>query len=40
MSDQGNSFINRTVKALIEELQVQHKKSTPIIHSQMELYKP
>ena len=29
MSDQGSHFINRTVKALIEELQVQHKRSTP-----------
>ena len=29
MSDQGSHFINRTVKALTEELQVQHKKNTP-----------
>ena len=29
MSDQGSHFINRTMKALTEELQVQHKKSTP-----------
>ena len=29
MSDQGSHFINRTVKALTEELQIQHKKSTP-----------
>ena len=29
MSLQGSHFINRTVKALMEELQVQHKKSTP-----------
>ena len=29
MSDQGSHLINRVVKALIEELRVQHKKSTP-----------
>ena len=29
MSDQGSHFINRTVKELTKELQVQHKKSTP-----------
>ena len=29
MSDQGSHFINRTMKALTEELQVQHKRSTP-----------
>ena len=29
MSDQGSHFINRTVRALTEEFQVQHKKSTP-----------
>ena len=29
MSDQGSHFINRIVRALTEELQVQHKKSTP-----------
>ena len=29
MSDQGSHFIIRTVKALTEELQVQHHKSTP-----------
>ena len=29
MSDQGNHFVNRTVKVLTEELQVQHKTSTP-----------
>ena len=29
MSDQGSYFINRTVSALTEELQIQHKKSTP-----------
>ena len=29
MSDQGIQFINCTVKALTEELQVQQKKSTP-----------
>ena len=29
MSDQGSHFVNRTVKALTEELQVQHKRSTP-----------
>ena len=33
MSDQGSHFINHTVRALTEELQVQHKKSTPY-HSQ------
>ena len=29
MSDQGSHFINRTMRALTEELQVQHKRSTP-----------
>ena len=29
MSDQGNHFINHIVSALIEELQIQHKKSMP-----------
>ena len=29
MSDQGSHFINRTMRSLTEELQVQHKKSTP-----------
>ena len=29
MSDQGSYFINHTMKALSEELQVQHKKSMP-----------
>ena len=29
MSDEGINFINRTVRALTEEFQVQHKKSTP-----------
>ena len=29
MSDQGSHFINQTMKALTEELQVQHKRSTP-----------
>ena len=29
MSDQGSYFSNRTMRALNEELQVQHKKSTP-----------
>ena len=29
MSDQGSHFINHTVRALTEELQVKHKKSTP-----------
>ena len=29
MSDQGSHFINRTMRVLTEELQVQHKKSTP-----------
>ena len=29
MSDHGSHFINRTVKALTEESQVQHHKSTP-----------
>ena len=29
MSDQGSHFVNQTVKALTEELQVQHKRSTP-----------
>ena len=29
MSDQGSHFVNRTVKVLTEELQVQHKRSTP-----------
>ena len=29
MSDQGSHFINRTMKALTEELQVQHRKITP-----------
>ena len=29
MSDQGSHFVNQTVKSLTEELQIQHKKSTP-----------
>ena len=29
MSKQGSHFINRAIKALTKELQVQHKKSTP-----------
>ena len=29
MSDQGSHFINRTMRLLTEELQVQHKKITP-----------
>ena len=29
MSDKGSHFINHTVSALTEELQIQHKKSTP-----------
>ena len=29
MSDQGNHFVNRTMKVLTKELQVQHKRSTP-----------
>ena len=29
MSDQGIHFINRTVRELTEELEIQHKKSTP-----------
>ena len=29
ISDQGRHFINRTVRAMTEELQIQHKKSTP-----------
>ena len=29
MSDQGSHFINRTMRALSKELQVQHKKNTP-----------
>ena len=29
MSDQGSHFVHRTMKALTEELQVQHKRSTP-----------
>ena len=29
MSDQGSHFVNQTVKVLIEELQTQHKRSTP-----------
>ena len=29
MSDHGSHFINQTVSALIEEFQIQHKKSTP-----------
>ena len=29
MSDQDNHFTNRIVKVLTEELQVQHKRSTP-----------
>ena len=29
MSDQGNHFINLTVRALTEQLHVQYKKSTP-----------
>jgi transposase InsO family protein len=29
MSDQGTHFINKTVKALIEEFAVHHQKSTP-----------
>ena len=28
-SDQGSHFVNRTVKALTEELHIQHKRSTP-----------
>ena len=33
MRDQGSHFINRTVRELTEELQIQHKQSTPY-HSQ------
>ena len=29
MSDQGSHFINCTVSALMEELHIQHKKTTP-----------
>ena len=29
MSDKGSHFINCAMRALTEELQVQHKKSTP-----------
>ena len=29
MSDQGSHFINQTMKTLTEDLQVQHKRSTP-----------
>ena len=29
MSDQGSHFMNRTVRALTEELQVQYQKGTP-----------
>ena len=29
MSDQGSHFINCTIRALMEELRIQHKKSTP-----------
>ena len=29
MSDQGSHFVNKMVKSLTEELQVQHKRSTP-----------
>ena len=29
MSDQGSHFVNRMMKVLTEELQVQHKRSTP-----------
>ena len=29
MSDQGSHFVNWTMKALTEELQVQHNRSTP-----------
>ena len=29
MSNQGNHFVHRMVKVLIEELHIQHKRSTP-----------
>ena len=29
MSEQGSHFINYTIRALMKELQIQHKKSTP-----------
>ena len=29
MSDQGSHFINRTLRVLTNELEVQHKRSTP-----------
>jgi hypothetical protein len=29
MSDQGTHFINNTIKAMIEEFEVYHQKSTP-----------
>ena len=29
MSGQGSDFVNQTVKALTEELHIQHKRSTP-----------
>ena len=33
MSDQGSHFINCTISAMIEEFQIQHKKST-LFHPQ------
>ena len=29
MSDQGSHFVNWTIRELSEELQIQHKRSTP-----------
>jgi hypothetical protein len=36
LTDQGTQFISHLVKAVTEQYQIKHMKSTPIIHRQME----